>query len=550
MDNNNINQIEIKENDINFYLSNGESNNKENNIIDNIQDNNELSQPKIKLKKKVNKLKMPSGNGNIPDNQLPVQNIEIEINNDNIPKNDVIMDNIEKNKENNNYEEKENKGYLDDDLEDEDNKKLYLRVIKRMEKTYGVPVIYAKIEGKPIKEIGLEDNIRPILIGKSDKNQKEIKKNNYMDNRIKNNINKINNNNFKNKENINNNSYNIPNNRINNHINNNYYQDKRQYINNQIYNNNNLINSQNINYNSYINSGLKDPLYNLQPYNSKYNNDLLKKYRYSAGKNFNSINPRVPPYKGSAIRKQRKNTSDKIDKNFQKRLNKKYPIYNPNRIDLGTNKFNYKNLKYYNIGFDFPNFSNFRSLNPRKYNYPLKKTYYISYNNKLPSNEQLFNSKRNKNKNYLNFNSINNTRSPIIAKTNFRYFNKQKNNNFYNFANPLYNNNLGSMNNTNKNIHLNKSQNIIRNKNNLYNYTGYLNKYNYGRNNNNLLSLTQEIMGRSNEKYNMAPFHSFNNFHLNFNYANEDNINNDYYTGFEMPKKEIKFTYYINSRYN
>ena len=54
---------------------------------------------------------------------------------------------------------------------------------------------------------------------------------------------------------------------------------------------------------------------------------------------------------------------------------------------------------------------------------------------------------------------------------------------------------------------------------------------------------------KSNNKLNKTPFHSYNNYHLNFNYSNEDNINNDYNSEIQMPMKEIKFTYYINSRY-
>ena len=191
-----------------------------------------------------------------------------------------------------------------------------------------------------------------------------------------------------------------------------------------------------------------------------------------------------------------------------------------------------------------------RNLNQYKYNYPLKKTYYISYNNKNISNQNYSNSKPNKYKNYFNFHLLNNTKSPVIPKTNFKYFKDNKNNKNYNFSYPLYNNKI-YMNKKNKNnLHLNKSQNIYRNRNTLYNYTGNLNKYDYGRNNRNILSLTQEIIGGSNKKFNMSPFHSFNNYNLNFNYANEDNINNDYYSEIQMPKKEIKFTYYINSRYN
>ena len=583
MDTDNLPQQEIKINDINLPLSNDENNIKENNIEEKENNNIDNSQPKLKLKKKVNKLKKPQENNIVKNEEVPIPDVEIELINDsnNVEENNNIINNVDieennieiKNEENkteennieikneNNKPEENNKGYLDDDLEDDDNKKLYLRVIKRMEKTYGVPVISAEIKGEPIEDIELEENIRPILVGKESKNKKEIPKNNYIENKIKYNVNNniINNNNiYKNKENIINNSYNIPNNRINNHINNNYYNVKRQYINSPIYNINNLVNSHNLNYN-YLNNMPRNYLNNPGPYSKNINNnDLNRKYYHPTGKSINNINQRIIPNRGSSIHKPRKYSYEKVDKNFKKRLNNKYPIYNPNRIDIGMNKYKYKNLKYYNIGNDFPNNANFKTLNQKKYNYPLKRTYYISYNNKYKQNSNFSNSKPSKYRNYFNYNynSISITRSPIVPKPNFKYFNRIKNNNKnYNIPNPLMNNNQIYLNNfvnnyKNKNIPLNKSQNILKGKNLFYNYTGNSNKNNYGRNDKNLLSLTQDVIGRSNNKLNKTPFHSYNNYHLNFNYSNEDNINNDYNSEIQMPMKEIKFTYYINSRYN
>jgi CCR4-NOT transcription complex subunit 7/8 len=81
--------------------------------------------------------------------------------------------NINDKKDDEKNNKKEEKGYLDDDLDDEDNIKLYLRVIKRMEKTYGVPVISAKIPSEQIKDIEIEEDIRPILIN----NENESKEN-------------------------------------------------------------------------------------------------------------------------------------------------------------------------------------------------------------------------------------------------------------------------------------------------------------------------------------------------------------------------------------
>ena len=61
--------------------------------------------------------------------------------------------------------ERKFEGYLDEDLDDDDdNKKIYLRVMKRLEKTLGIPVIGVKIPGEPIIDIELEENIRPLLL--------------------------------------------------------------------------------------------------------------------------------------------------------------------------------------------------------------------------------------------------------------------------------------------------------------------------------------------------------------------------------------------------
>ena len=182
----------------------------------------------------------------------------------------------------------------------------------------------------------------------------------------------------------------------------------------------------------------------------------------------------------------------------------------------------------------------------------MKKTYYISYNNKNIPYSSFSNSKLTKNKNYFNSNQINNIRSQIIPKTNFKYNNiymsniKNYKNTIQLYNNPKYPSDL--LINKIKNIQINKSQSIPKNKISLYNYSGHLNKNNNTKYNRNLLSLTQEVMNYSNKNSNIKPFKSYNNYNLNFNY--EDNINNDNHPNFLIPTKEIKFTYFINSRYN
>ena len=233
-----------------------------------------------------------------------------------------------------------------------------------------------------------------------------------------------------------------------------------------------------------------------------------------------------------------------MDKNYQKRFCNKYPIYKPNRIDLGNYYFNYKNLKYNNIcniGNYPSNNYNLRNLNQRKCIYPLK-TYYISYNSRCNPEPNL--SKANKYKNnYFNLNSLNNiyNKTPLVQKSTLKYFNQYKNNNK---NSNIYNNNINI--NNNKNNFLNRSQNILKTKNNLYNYTGFNNKYNYGIRNRNLFSSFDNPIDILNKKLNKNHFRSFDNCHLNFNY--EDNINND--SNMCLPvKNNNKFTYYINSRY-
>jgi hypothetical protein len=260
------------------------------------------------------------------------------------------------------------------------------------------------------------------------------------------------------------------------------------------------------------------------------------------GKNNNYMNTK---FKASILYYPRKFSYERMDKNFQKRLYNKYPIYKPNRVDLGNYFFNYKNLKYNNIcniGNYPSNNYNIRNLNQRKCIYPLKRTYYISYNNGYNPEPNF--SKVNKYKNnYFNLNSINNiyNKTPLVQKTTLKYFNQYKNNN----KNSNIYNNLNNNNNNKINI-LNRSQNILRTKNNLYNYTGYNNnKYNYGIRNRNLFSSVDGSIDSLNKKLNKNPFRSFDNYHLNFNY--EDNINND--SNMYSPVKNNKFTYYINSRY-
>ena len=63
-------------------------------------------------------------------------------------------------------------GYLDDDLNDDENRKIYLRVLKRLELTLGIPVIGVKISTENIDNIEIKENIRPIIFNEDNKVRK------------------------------------------------------------------------------------------------------------------------------------------------------------------------------------------------------------------------------------------------------------------------------------------------------------------------------------------------------------------------------------------
>lgn len=63
-------------------------------------------------------------------------------------------------------------GYLDEDLNDDENRKIYLRVLKRLELTLGIPVIGVKISTENIDNIEIKENIRPIIFNEDNKVRK------------------------------------------------------------------------------------------------------------------------------------------------------------------------------------------------------------------------------------------------------------------------------------------------------------------------------------------------------------------------------------------
>jgi len=316
-----------------------------------MNDENKSSPQKIVLKKNIRHL---IHNNNNTENE---NNINKEQKDNNI--------NDKKDDEKNN--KREDKGYLDDDLDDEDNIKLYLRVIKRMEKTYGVPVISAKIPGEQIKDIEIEEDIRPILInneneskenkGKNISNKNNISINNFVNksanskiigNKIQQNIEK---------------RYNYPiSNNKNNRINYNY---NTKEINKHIYN---------------INNPMSYNLNNKTP-NYKYiiNNNRPYQYISNSQNKATITRPHQYIYKPQNIYHNKNN----INRPHQ------YIYNSPNK-----NNFSYNRPLHYYININSPSYKK-----NRKYNYiyqkgqrnvPIRK---LSSLSNMPYNNYYMNSK-------------------------------------------------------------------------------------------------------------------------------------------------------------
>ena len=348
---------------------------------------------KVILKKNVRQLKVPNKNSQINNNPLQKKDLGI-LSDDNLDhpkpltsdyydegKDDVKKILAQKNVEKQNIfikkEEIKPKGYLDDDLDDEDNKKIYLRVIKRLEKTLGIPVIGAKIPGEPINDIEIEENIRPIIFNGdlNKENDYEIIKDkevNYKSESPNTNQNSINN--QLNNKNINNNRYNKNNDEKtpqNNYLNNIENNDKKKENETKQKTNKPMINTkngiQNINNNSkreYINNMNENKNMNL-------NNS-------SRRENINNTNENKNMNLSNSSRRENINN---INENKNMNLNN----INKNQVNQAINKINNQNINYKN----------------NNYNYEQGKKNLSGSNEKMPNNEIHINSytKMNQNKN-------------------------------------------------------------------------------------------------------------------------------------------------------
>ena len=435
-------------------------NNDNNEIIEKIinenkDENDSLSTKKVVLKKNVRKLKAPSQNEQ--SENIPIENIQIEVsvethmnnqkemvNDDNInekkdEKKEIIIQNeVKINNELDNNEKNEVKGYLDDDFDDEDNKKIYLRVVKRLEKTYGVPFIPAELPGEPIEDIEIEENIRPILINNENKNDEQKGVNNKKV-PAQNNINK-------NKENI----------QVNNNLpkNTKYEVEQRRTNEKSNYIPNNMNNNNKINYNK---TGISQ--YNSNPinYNKFVNSQVPNKHNYN-------------------------NNSNHIEYYMSDSQNK----YNNNYINKPNSRYNYNDNK--NI--------NNRPQQPQQYIYNSQNIYNNNYrpNENLPNSQNIYNNNNNYNKrpqnisksqnnyadsgnyyqnkynNYINRHEQNIPNSQ--KKYNINYINRpqqHKSNSQKNYNNNIYINRPQQYASNSQNKNVNRPQQYITNPQNIYN---------------------------------------------------------------------------------
>ena len=478
-------------------------NNNNNEILEkieneNIDENDSSSTKKVVLKKNVRKLKV--SNQNEQNENIPIENIEIEvsvgthmnnqkemISNDNInekngdDKKEIIIQNEFKiNNELDKNEKNEVKGYLDEDFDDEDNKKIYLRVVKRMEKTYGVPIIPAKIPGEPIEDIEIEENIRPILINNENKNneQKGINNKKVPDQ----------NNTNKNKENI----------EINNYLpkNTKYEVEQRRANEKSNYIPNNMSKNNKINYNK---TGISQ--YNSNPinYNKFVNTQIPNKNNYN-------------------------NYSNHIEYYMSDSQNK----YNNNYVNKPNSRYNYNDNKNTNNRppqyiYNSQNIYNDNNYRPNK-NISNSQNIYISNNN---YNKRPQNVSKSQN-NYIDSgNHYQNKYNNYINRPDQNIFNSQKANNT-NYINRTQQHKSNSQKNYNNNIYINRPQQYISNSQNKYvnrpqqNITNSQNMYN---------SRYDNIPKRSNitpTGYNQktnGP--KINNVDLNL-YNNNINLKNEY----------------------
>ena len=512
--NKNENENEEKENEIEF-----EQKIEINNI-------NEMNSEQMENNNDYNEMKIDINDENNNEKKEEIEINELKDDNNNEKKEEDVINEL---KDNNKKEE----GYLDSDLEDEDNKKLYLRVIKRMEKTYSVPIIHAKIPGEPIEDIDLETNIRPILINNENKNINN-KKNNEIPKQPISYINKYSiNNNYKDirqerypKNNYKNQYINPPNHPYNNlyesynktkgisQYNNNY----PTYCNNYNYNSNSQKKYYNNNPNNYnVNKYVGNPSLYTKYQHHRYHqinepknikNEIPSKNIYPTSNSYSYLNSKILQYKTPT-----KNVnSPKYESPYLSMQKRKNEI--PKYVNQINNNPKYNTRYQGNVNSKITN-------NDYKNNSPSKNRNLKDLNNSYNINDGLLNHKRNTELNkikqtyYINSNAMNKNNNNYGSNINNRY-------------NYSLNKNSTPIDPKRPNI-LNNKDNKIKNINRYSSLSSYLSKYKKNNNMNNNVANQKKIipMNKSQQTFNIKKnnINSINNIN-NINNSNNDNNNN------------------------
>lgn len=280
--------------------------------------------------------------------------------------------------------ERKFEGYLDEDLDDDDdNKKIYLRVMKRLEKTLGIPVIGVKIAGEPINDIELEDNIRPLLL------------NNFVNDKMENKIDIcVNDKNFIiNEETKNNNE-----NKFNNHT----VRINEGKILNNIYDGKSFENNRKLTEEYELQQ--KKEIKAREEITHNKNKNILDKNQQKQNNINNNIN-KENEIKCFSNSKQNTSNNERLYKNTANSYSKKNEYQNINiakNANLPIRKFSSENTNQI-----FKKTENIQQLSK---NYPIK-------NNNLQNLNQTYNSNRVENKNTKRIFSLQNQKNSKISKS-------------------------------------------------------------------------------------------------------------------------------------
>lgn len=269
-------------------------------------------------------------NNNNLKHTKPLANNNYNARNNNLRNNYIQNKNLEHNEI---KKEKKNEGYLDDNLQDECNKKLYQRVIKRLEKTDEMPVIGTKIQGDSMKNIENEEDIRPILINNNQINDKN--KNNYYFSK-KNNVIKIKN------------DYSFGRNNTNDRLN----KENRSY-NNSVKINNEILsrNNNNNNYEKKVrNTDERENKENNKP--TKYRNNKVENIKIETNIEIPRLNDNRNKYKNFISNNQQHIFHTENNENQKNlRYNNSYNNINNDKQDIRSHSYNNQRLsshdKYY-----------------------------------------------------------------------------------------------------------------------------------------------------------------------------------------------------------